>query len=853
MQRKVDVFLRKERITKSVDITSTDKPGISLKVIEKWQSIIDLLAKVIGVPSGLIMEITRDSMRVFLKSSNQENPYEVGGSDQLGHGLYCETVIGTNSELLVTNALDDEVWRDNPDVKLCMISYYGLPIQWPDKEIFGTICVLDNRVNAYNSVFRKLIAEFKLSIEKDLELLKRDQERNKALTGIDILSGLIASKDSISDITDITLEYSKMLTGAEHGYVSVIDQKTGDNVSHTITQMMGKECQMSGEDNRIRFPPGPDGYYPSLWGHCLNTQRPFYSNSPGEHQSSTGIPQGHLPIQNFLSVPALVKGKAFGQIALANTQKGFSESDLNIVSQLAKLFAVAVERKEIEDKLIENEQILLTLFDNVEDALYVTDSETYDILYANPTAKRIWGRDIVGKRCFQALLNEKEPCSKCTNHLIFDKHLGKTITREFENKNDNRVYHIQEKAIRWPDGRMVRFTKASDITEEKRLQTQLQQAQKMESVGRLAGGVAHDYNNMLTIIIGYAESILDSLNHDNPLFEDVSEILNAGKRSSDITRQLLAFARQQTSTPKVLDLNRNLDGMLKMVRRLIGEDIDLVWLPAPNVWPVKVDPSQIDQILANLCVNARDSIKDVGQIIIETRNIRFDEDYCAEHAGFLPGEYVMIAVSDNGRGMAAEVLDKVFEPFFTTKGLEQGTGLGLSTVYGIIKQNNGFINVYSEVGKGTTIKSYLPKYSGQCIEEKLQEVHEIPLSRGETILMVEDDKSILKLGERMLKGLGYNVFCAASPGEAIEIVEENIKKINLLITDVVMPEMNGRELAELLQKKYSDLKALYMSGYTADVIAHRGVLDEGVFFIQKPLSKIELAVKIREALDIATN
>ena len=371
----------------------------------------------------------------------------------------------------------------------------------------------------------------------------------------------------------------------------------------------------------------------------------------------------------------------------------------------------------------------------------------------------------------------------------------------------------------------------------------------MESVGRLAGGVAHDYNNISSIIIGYSELALEKIEQGNLLYDDLMEIYTAAKRSTDITRQLLAFARQQTIAPKVLDLNDTIESMLKLLRRLIGEDIDLAWLPGAEVWPVKLDPSQVDQIMANLCVNARDAIADVGKVTIETKNISFDEDYCADHAGFVPGEYVMLAISDDGSGIAPETLDKIFEPFFTTKGLGKGTGLGLATVYGIVKQNSGFINVYSEPERGTTIKIYLPKHKGQAAETYSEKTFEIPLSRDETVLLVEDDGSILKLGKRILEGLGYVVLSTNSPREAIKLAEEHAGEVNLLITDVVMPEMNGRELSEQLQSLYPNLKILFMSGYTADVIAHRGVLEDGVCFISKPFSKKDMAVKVRDVLD----
>ncbi|MCF8109672.1 MAG: transporter substrate-binding domain-containing protein [Desulfohalobiaceae bacterium] len=385
--------------------------------------------------------------------------------------------------------------------------------------------------------------------------------------------------------------------------------------------------------------------------------------------------------------------------------------------------------------------------------------------------------------------------------------------------------------------------------EHGKLQSQLLQAQKMESVGRLAGGVAHDYNNMLGVISGYAELALGKIAPDDPLQADLQEILSAARRSADIIRQLLAFARQQTIDPRVLDLNETVESMLKMLRRLIGEDIDLSWEPGPGLWSVKMDPSQLDQILANLCVNARDAISDVGKITIETDIVSLDEAYCADHAGFIPGDFVRLAVSDGGRGMDKETLDHIFEPFFTTKDLGQGTGLGLATIYGIIKQNHGFINVYSEPGQGTTFRIYLPRHAEASTQVEADVTGKIPAANAETVLIVEDEPSILKLAKTMLQQLGYSVLETTSPKEALHLAKKHSGEIHLLISDVVMPEMNGRDLAEKLQTDYPKLKVLFMSGYTANVIAHRGVLDAGVHFMQKPFSSRELAVKAREALE----
>ncbi len=386
--------------------------------------------------------------------------------------------------------------------------------------------------------------------------------------------------------------------------------------------------------------------------------------------------------------------------------------------------------------------------------------------------------------------------------------------------------------------------------EKEKLQEQLLQSQKMESVGRLAGGVAHDFNNMLQAIMGNADLALSLAGDGGELCECIREIQAAAQRSADLTRQLLAFARRQTVNPQTLDLNDNVAATLKMLRRLIGEDIDLAWQPGANLWPVHVDPSQLDQILANLAVNARDAMAGGGKLTIETDNVNFDAAYCADHPGFVPGEFVLLAISDSGVGMDKQILEHIFEPFFTTKEQGKGTGLGLATVYGIVKQNEGFINVYSEPGLGTTFKVYLPRTGAEGALPPAAGAVE-PLRGGaETILMVEDEQVILELVKRMLEGLGYTVLTAGTPAEAIALVEGGYDgSIHLLITDVVLPEMNGRELAERLAVRRPGLQCLFMSGYTADVIAHRGVLDAGVRFLPKPFSADVLAAKVREALD----
>ena len=395
-----------------------------------------------------------------------------------------------------------------------------------------------------------------------------------------------------------------------------------------------------------------------------------------------------------------------------------------------------------------------------------------------------------------------------------------------------------------------------DITERKlaeeakeKLELQLQQSQKMELVGRLAGGIAHDFNNMLGVILGNAELALASENLDPANTEHIEEVVNAANRSANLTGQLLAFARKQTVTPKIVELNNLVEGMLNMLERLIGEDIKLCWQPCLSQLFVNIDPSQIDQILVNLCVNARDAIVDVGTVTIETGATGIDETDAGAFSLVTPGEYVMLAVTDTGCGIEKQHFDHIFEPFFTTKEIGKGTGLGLSTVYGIVKQNNGFINLESQPGNGASFRIYLPRIE-KTLHHPAEEQPVSPVVQGkETILLVEDEPEILKLCRMVLEIIGYSVLTANTPDKALQIAEEHGRAIHLLLTDVIMPEMNGRDLAFRLQSIQPDMKVVYMSGYTADNIASHGVINTDVQFIQKPFSINALKQKIRDVLE----
>ncbi len=556
----------------------------------------------------------------------------------------------------------------------------------------------------------------------------------------------------------------------------------------------------------------------------------------------------------FMPVTLINKDKVTGTAVIAGS---FAEEapDSEEIRAFAVITSNALDRRQTEEQY---EILFREMLDGFALHEIICDPAgepvDYRFLAVNPSFERMTGlgaRDLLGRNVLEVLPDTEQ---------YWIKTYGKVaLTGEpafFENYSVEMDKHFEVTAFQPAPNQFACIF--ADITprkcaeaEKKKLEGQLQQAQKMESVGRLAGGVAHDFNNMLSVILGHGEIALEKINPEDSLHEDLTEIINAAQRSADLTRQLLTFARKQTAAPRIIDLNETVEGTLKMLRRLIGEDIDLLWKPGRNLHSVRVDPSQIDQLLANLCVNARDAIKDVGKITIETGGALLDEAYCAENAGFIPGEYVMLAVSDNGCGMDKETLSHLFEPFFTTKELGKGTGLGLATVYGLIKQNNGFINVYSETGQGTTFKVYLPPHSPGTAPLSEKEADRAAEHGHETILLVEDEPVILNMVNVLLKGQGYTVIGAETPGEAIRLAREYTGKIDLLMTDVVMPEMNGRELARNLLSYHPGINRLFMSGYTANVIAHHGVLDEGVHFIQKPFFRQQLIEKVQEALEAA--
>jgi len=553
-------------------------------------------------------------------------------------------------------------------------------------------------------------------------------------------------------------------------------------------------------------------------------------------------------IQSLVVVPMTYSDELIGFLGFdwVRGKKFIQNEDITLLKLIGEVLVNALKRKQAERELRAEQEQLISLFNSIDEVIYVTDPHTNEVLFANSFLKRLLRKNPVGDKCFHAFQNLDAPCPFCTNSIIL-KNKFKPYAWEFHNENLQKCYSIIDRIIKWPDGRDVRFELALDITEQKRLTEQLQQSQKMEAVGRLAGGIAHDFNNLLTAVIGYTEILKADLDIPEKQRRYVEEIRKSATRATSLTQQLLAFSRKQMLQPKIVNITTLVADTITLLRRLIGENIQLEYKPEQKLAPVKVDPGQIEQVIVNLALNARDAMPQGGKLTIATLNAKLPHGTGTYVA---PGDYAVLSMRDTGSGMDEETLKRMYEPFFTTKEKGKGTGLGLSTVYGIVKQSGGFIEAWSKINSGTTFEIYLPRIH-PAEEKKHKKPSAASLQRGnETILLVEDDDNVRKLIHTCLKRFGYEVLPAENGEKALKLVDKNeVKELDLLITDVVMPGMNGRTLAETVSRKYPSIKTIYMSGYTDDAIIHHGVLDSGFYFMQKPFAPADLAQKVREVLD----
>ncbi|HSY92828.1 MAG TPA: PAS domain S-box protein [Candidatus Binatus sp.] len=547
------------------------------------------------------------------------------------------------------------------------------------------------------------------------------------------------------------------------------------------------------------------------------------------------------------------KGSTNGIVRTYHSTKGpFRDGNGQIVGLLG-ISRDITDRKRAEEEMRRSEQKLHIHFEHTPLAVVEWDLD-FRVVAWNPSAERIFGysrQEAMGQhasfivpsqfrehvaKIWQELVRQRGGIRSANDNLTKD---GRTISCEWYN-----TPLVDE------SGQMLGAASlAQEVTERVALEERLRQSQKMEAVGRLAGGVAHDFNNLLTVILGYSQILAEGVPAGSRLANSTGQIKSAADRAAGITRQLLAFSRKQVLSPRIINLNDIMLNLDSLLRRLIGEDIEVITVPANDLGSVKADPGQIEQVIMNLALNSRDAMPRGGKLTLETTNELLDESYARRHQPAEPGRYVMLAVSDTGHGMSAETQARIFEPFYTTKEVGKGTGLGLSMVYGIVKQSGGYIWVYSEENRGTTFKIYLPRVD-QPAETTGAENRPKSVQRGsETILLVEDDPQLRQLSSSVLAHCGYKMLVAGSPEEGLAICKANHRDIRLLITDVVMPRMNGRELAEQIALVSPNIRVLYISGYTSNAIVHYGVLDPGLWFLPKPFTLSALTAKVREVLD----
>jgi two-component system cell cycle sensor histidine kinase/response regulator CckA len=642
-------------------------------------------------------------------------------------------------------------------------------------------------------------------------------------------------------------------------WIGLLDQPSGVLVR---TAQAGADDGTLGIIDRLIATDPPAG--------CAFTRRALESRLPAvcddiarDHETASwrdvALARGYRTMASFAIT---LDGRVLGALNIYGAEVGlFDAQECRVLRELADDigFALGVHERERERQRAEEqrhvaEERFRQLAETIQQAFWMTDLTRRVVLYVSPAYEKIWGRSCeslyASPRTWMDAIHPDD--RERAQQAAYERSLRGDYDEVYRIvRPDGVVRWIRDRAfpLRNEQGEPYRLLGvASDITEQRQLEEQLQQAQKMETVGRLAGGIAHDFNNLLTVINGMADLVMTGLPADDPARDDMAQIRLAGDRAAALTGRLLAVSRRQILKPEIVDLNGTVRGLGDMIPRLVGEDIEVVLSLTPELDRVKADPGQIEQVLLNLVVNARDAMPDGGVITIETRNVHLDADYAAEHPGTRPGRHAMVAVSDNGVGMDDATRQRIFEPFFTTKAQGKGTGLGLSMVYGIVKQSGGSIWVYSEVGHGSSFKVYLPNVTDAPLPPPAPPPPAAAHGH-ETILVVEDEPALRELTTRVLKGAGYTVLSAASGPLAIALLERHDGPVHLVFTDVVMPGMNGRELADRLTSLRPGVRVLYTSGYTEDAILRHGVLDDARRFLSKPYTPSQLRQRVRDALD----
>jgi len=653
------------------------------------------------------------------------------------------------------------------------------------------------------------------------------------------------------ELTNFALERAIVLTKSMIGYLAFLNADETVLTMYSWSRVAMQDCRLL--EKPIDYPLTTCG----LWGEAVRRRKAVITNDyQAPNPSKKGYPDGHIQIRRHTNIPLFDGDRIVLVAGVGNKEEPYEEDDVKQLTLMMDGMWKILKSNRAEKALSESEERFKRLVQNTSDLIMVLNERGVQMSVSGPLQK-ILGyaeQELVGTSCFDLIHPDNLDFTvKTFAEIVMQANASRRLEFRCRHKNGtwvateavatNLLYDPIVKGI---------VVNLRDISERNKFQEQLQQAMKMEAVGRLAGGVAHDFNNLLTAITGNIELAKRGLPESCSLSPYLNEVSKAADSAASLTHQLLAFSRKQIIEPKVINLNALVKNIEQILARILGEDIELLTIPVPDLGSVKVDPGQFEQVLMNLAVNARDAMPHGGKLIIESSNIVLDEKYCSVHPQVTPGKFVLLVVSDTGQGMSQEVKKRLFEPFFTTKALGQGTGLGLATILGVIEQAGGSIEVYSEVGKGTTFKIYLP-HTGDAPEKPAPDVSSPDLPAGsETILVVEDDAGVRKVALMILDELGYRLLHASDGPEAVSLAESHAEQIHLLMTDVVMPGMNGRELSTRLLKDRPDMKVLFTSGYTEDVIVHHGVIEADLNFISKPYHPRALARKIRSVLDAKT-
>jgi PAS domain S-box-containing protein len=677
------------------------------------------------------------------------------------------------------------------------------------------------------------------------ENLRRELEINSAVA--EMFEPLLSPFSKIVNLAKVVGEKARVLTHSEHSYVNETDPGTGDQIALTLTDMFGSACSIEGP-LQTRFPIGVDGQYPGLWGHCLNTRRPFFTNDPAQHPFSNGLPEGHVPLRRFLSVPVLLDQNLVGQIGLANSTRDYNEKDIEAIEKIGRYYALGLQRKRYR----ETQTLLTSAIDQAAEAVIVTDAEG-KVKYVNPAYSRITGyaEDEIINRQF-SILSPQDRDQAIYDTMWDALNSGGTWGgRLTSRRKDGSVYQesLSVACINDDRGRITNLVFVSrDVSEEVRLQNQLVQSQKMEAIGTLAGGIAHEFNNVLFAMMGYVELAMDDVPEGSRARLNLEKVLGAAERCADMVKQILTFSRPKQTEMIPLDLVPLVKEALNFLRSTIPSTIEIDHRIGPNLGKVLGDTTQIHQLLMNLCINASHAIEDdKGTISVELTEVELNADFAMINPPVLPGKYLKLVVADTGCGISPEIRMKIFDPYFTTKEVGNGTGMGLSMVQGIVRNHNGVITVSSDLGKGSVLSVFFPVLENEISNSQQDSDNEVLPTGNENVLVVDDEPALVKMLQIQLKRLGYNVTCSVKPEQALELFRQDPQGFDVVITDLTMPKMTGLELAAELISTRPNLPIILCSGKSHIVSEVTGA---GIkLVIQKPVTRREMAQAIRAVLD----